>query len=146
MITVASGDTYRTADELDLQYYVNLARKQIGKTYDLRFQSDAKCRQKAGEFEILDFEEKNARWELNDYYLRIGQEIITGADLGTFTIRFKNTKFYNGKVMRFHVQAYVQDKNGVNDHLFIGDVNEESGKGLKAYRFPILNWNYKVRQ
>ena len=145
MITVESGDTYRTADELDLQYYVNLARKQVGTIHDLRFQSNAKCRQKAGEFEILDFEEKNARWELNDYYLRIGQEIITGADLGTFTIRFKNTKFYNGKVMRFHVQAYVQDKNGVNDHLFICNINEESGKGLKAYEFPILNWNYKAR-
>ena len=145
MITVAGGDTYRTADELDLQYYVNLARKQVGTIHDLQFQSDAKWGQKAGEFEILDFEEKNARWKLNNYYLGMGQEVVAGADLGTFTIRFKNTKFYNGKVMRFHVQAYVQDKNGVNDHLFIRNVNEESGKGLKAYDFPILNWNYRAR-
>lgn len=145
MITVAGGDIYRTADELDLQYYVNLARKQVGTIHNLQFQSDAKWGQKAGEFEILDFEEKNARWKLNNYYLGMGQEVVAGADLGTFTIRFKNTKFYNGKVMRFHVQAYVQDKNGVNDYLFIRNVNEESGKGLKAYDFPILNWNYRAR-
>lgn len=145
MITVAGGDTYRTADELDLQYYVNLAKEQVGTTHDLEFQSASKWGQKAGEFEILAFEEKNAGWKLNNYYLGRGQEVIIGADLGTFTIRFKDTKFYNGKVMQFHVQAYVQDKNGVNDHLFIRNVNEESGKGLKAYTFPILNWDYKVR-
>lgn len=145
MITVAGGNTYRTADELDLQYYVNLAKEQVGITHVLWFQSDAKCGQKAGEFEILAFEKKNARWKLGDYYLKRGQEVILGADLGTFTIRFKDTKFYNGKVMQFHVQAYVQDKKGVNDYLFIRNVNEESGKRLKAYKFPILNLDYKVR-
>lgn len=145
MITVAGGDTYRTADELDLQYYVNLAKEQVGITHVLWFQSDAKWGQKAGEFEILGFEEKNAGWKLNDFYLKRGQEVITGADLGIFTIQFHDTKFYKEKIMRFKVQAYVQDKNGTNDHLFISTVDEESGKGLKAYRFPILNLDYKVR-
>lgn len=141
MITTAGGDTYRTADELNLQYYIDLAAKQVGKTHELRFQNRAKRSQKAGEFEILGFEEKNAGWKLNDFYLERGQEVITGADLGTFTIQIHDTKFYREKIMRFKVQAYVQDKNGINDHLFVSTVDEESGRRMKAYMFPILNWD-----
>ena len=141
MITVAGGATYREASELDLQHYIDLAKAEVGKTHDLQFQSNANWGQKAGEFTILSFEEKDAGWKLNDCYERQGLEVINGAKLGIFTIQLHGTKIYKEKIMRFPVQAYVQDKEGTNDHLFISNCPEGKNSKIRAYSFPILNWD-----
>lgn len=142
MIEIEGGYTYRTADELNLQYYIDLAKKQVGTMHDVLFQTRSKLGQKAGTFTILDFKEKNPGWKYDYFYHEKGLDVITGAHLGIFKIQFHDTKFYNEKIMSFETSAYVQDHNGnINDHLWINTVDVNSGKEMKAYRFQILNWD-----
>ncbi|MGN0950117.1 MAG: hypothetical protein ACI4OH_05170 [Mitsuokella sp.] len=143
MITI-NGEEYREESELNLEDYLNSAREKVGKTYPLEYLSRSKQGQKAGEFEILAFEEKNAHWFYNDvfdhwdgeknYYI----EVVHGAKLGFYTIKFHNTKFYKEKTMRFPVWGFVESR-GKGDFLRIWANIDGTDKRLRAYDFPSLD-------
>lgn len=127
----------KKTEELDINYYVELAKREIGKTHDVKYESD--YRKKAGEFTVLSFEEENPAFTYN-WIQHKEDDTPDGAELGYYRVRINNTKFYNGKEIRVRVKAYVQDYKGLNDHLFISTKDENTGKWLRAYTFPILNW------
>ena len=128
----------KTTSELDINYYVNLASEKVGYVGNLRFQTTKNYLEKAGTFEILDFTpyEKPSFYFCSNCYRE--NDTPTGADLGVYRIRITDSKFYNGKTIRFKVVADVQSKKGMSDDLFIIEINEDTGKRLKAYTFPVL--------
>lgn len=131
----------KKTNELDINYYVELAKREVGSVHDLEFQSMSKYGEKAGTFEILEFEEVEPKFTYS-YWKNKENDTPDGAIIGYFKIKLSDTKFYNGKTFRFEVKAYVQssDTGEVNDRLFISNKNADTGKWLKAYDFPILNW------
>ena len=131
---------YKT-NELDINYFVQLAKEKVGYIGDLEFQSFKN--EKAGKFEILNFEKVEDPTFTFSYWRFKEADTPNGAILGTYTIKLTDTKFYNGKTFEFEVHAYVQNENGLIDMLFINNVNLETGKQLKAYKFPLLNSIYK---
>ena len=127
----------KKTNELDINYFIKLAENEVGKTYDLEFQSFRL--EKAGKFTILSFEENEPQFKFK-YWKHKDDDTPDGADLGYYRVRLYGTKFYNGKEIRVRVSAYVQnEQRGINDMLFINNYNEDTGKCLKAYKFPIIN-------
>ena len=136
-------------NELDINYFVELAKSHVGEIHDLEFQTHSKRGEAAGKYEILSFTEENPHFTMH-YFRNKGDDTPDGADLGYYTIRITESKFYNGKVIRVPVQAYVQAKDRINladgeyhitKALFINNVNLDTGKSLKAYEFGIIDWN-----
>ena len=79
-------------NELDINYFVELAKNHVGEIHDLEYQS------------------------------------------------FRAEQFYNGKTIRVPVSAYVQSDDKITKALFINNVNLDTGKTLKAYKFGILDF------
>jgi hypothetical protein len=132
----------KKATELDINYYVKLAKDKVGHIGNLTFETFSRQGEIAGKFEILDFEASEPPHFTFNYWMHERDNTPDGAVLGTYTIKLTETKFYNGKTIKVEVRAYVQDGDGKqNDHLFISTYNLLTGKRLKAYHFPILNWN-----
>lgn len=125
-------------NELNINDYIKLAEEKIGYVGELRFQS--KNNEYAGKFEILGFEPNENPQFTYSHWSYEEDDTPDGARLGYFTIKLTDTKFYNNKIMKFKVNAYVQSREGRDNRLFISTKNEVTGKYLKAYEFPILNW------
>lgn len=131
----------KKTNELNINDFIKLAEDNVGLIGDLEFETQSRQGEIAGTFEILGFEKsENPKFTYTVHWLE-DDETPNGADLGVYTIKLTNTKFYNGKTFRFKVTAYVQDEDrGTNEMLHISTLNEDTGKYLKAYCFPILNW------
>ena len=132
----------KKTNELNINEYVMLAQEKVGYIGEIEFQSPASYRkcENPGQFEILAFEQhENPHFEYK-FWKHEKDDTPDGAVVGYYFIKFIDTKFYNNKVMKFKVSAYVQDDKGTNSRLYIWNNNEETGKWLKAYQFPILNW------
>lgn len=125
--------------ELDINYFVELARSHVGEIHDLEFQSMNKCGEIAGKYEIVDFEENNPRFEY-EFWKNEENETPDTAKLGYYLVKITETKFYNGKTIRVPVSAYVQDKKGITKALYIYNINADTGKALKAYEFGIIDF------
>ncbi len=123
--------------ELNINEYIMLAEEKVGYVGDLRYQ---RSYEKSGEFEILAFEQAKEPHFTYTYNWLEEADTPDGAVLGYFFIKLTDTKFYNNKTMKFEVIAGVQDEKEKNSHLHIRFRNEETGKYLKAYAFPVLNW------
>lgn len=125
-------------NELDINYFVKLAEAKEGFIGDLEFQSNRA--DAAGKFEIIKFEKLEEPKFRYSFWRYAEEDTPNRADVGIYTVKLSGTKFYNGRVLKFKVSAYVQDEDGVNDRLYISNTNEATGKTLRAYQFPILNW------
>ena len=134
----------KNTQELDLQYYINLAKSKVGYKGELNFQTFSKCDEFAGEFEVLSFKESNepqflypAEWVQKKKHI---EDCPNAAELGYFTIKLKNTKIYKNREFTCKVQAYVQNDEGLTDRLYISNEPIELKKRMRCYSFPILNW------
>lgn len=126
-------------NELDINYFVALAKSHIGEIHDVEFQSMSRCGEIAGKFEIIDFVEDNAHFGY-EFWKNEENETPDTAELGYYVVKITETKFYNGKTIRVPVSAYVQDETGITKALYIGNINLDTGKALKAYEFGIIDF------
>lgn len=126
--------------DLDINYFMELAKNHVGEVHNLEFQTFSKRDQYAGKYEILDFipaEEPKfdySHWSYEE------DQTPNEADLGYYMIKISDSKFYNGKTIKVHVTAYVQDDKGITKALYIWNVDENTGKRLKAYEFGIIDY------
>lgn len=126
-------------NELDINYFVKLAESHVGEIHDLKYQSDSKYGEIAGKFEILEFVPDNPRFDYSHWTTR-ENETPDHAELGYYLVKITESKFYNGKTIRVPVSAYVQEHDKITKALFINNVNLDTGKGLRAYSFGILDF------
>lgn len=126
--------------ELNINEYIMLAEEKVGFIGNMEYASTNKYGEYAGQFEILAFEHAAEPHFTYSFWKYEEEETPNGAVLGYFFIRLFDTKFYNNKTIKAEVHAYVQNEEGANSRLFISTKNEDTGKYLKAYQFPILNW------
>lgn len=124
----------KKSHELDVNNYANLAAEKVGFIGEIKFQTLSRWFEKAGTYEILDFTPyEKPSFTFNHWRYR-EDDTPTGIDLGVYTIRITESKFYNGKTIRVKVSAFLTD-----DSLYIWNYNVDTGKSLKAYRFPFVN-------
>lgn len=141
-------ERFKTA-ELDINEFVRFAESHVGETHDLEYQTFSKRGEPAGKYEIIGFEPlDNPHFEYR-YWKHAENDTPDNAELGYYYIKISDSKFYNGKTIKARVVAYVQteDKDGnyyKTKALYIYNVNEETGKGLKAYQFGILDFRVKA--
>ena len=128
-----------TVDELDINYFVGLAESHVGEIHDLKFQSGSKYGQVAGKFEILAFTADDPCFTY-DYWMNEENRTPDGAHLGYYTVKITESKFYNGKTVRVRVSAYVQEKGKITKALYVDNLNYDTKKSLRAYRFGILDF------
>lgn len=130
----------KKTSELNINEYIMLAEEKVGFVGNMEYASTNKYGEYAGLFEILAFEQAAEPHFKYSFWKYEKEDTPDGAVLGYFFIRLFNTKFYNNRVVKVEVRAYVQDKEGTNSRLFVSTKDEDTGKNLKAYQFPILNW------
>ena len=135
-----SGGKRYTFDELDINFYMECAKSHVGEVNNLDFQAFGRRGEPAGQYEILEFIPAEAPAFTYTYKRFEDDQTPDGADLGFYMVRIFNTKFYNGKTFRVPVTAYVQDKGHITKALHVSSVNADTGKALKAYEFPIIDW------
>jgi hypothetical protein len=124
-------------NELDINYFVKLAESHVGEIHNLKFQSYRA--DYAGKYEILEFVPDNPHFDYN-YWMSREDETPDTAKLGYYLVKITESKFYNGKTIRVPVSAYVQEDDKITNALYIGHVNLDTGKSLKAYQFGILDF------
>ena len=135
--------------ELDINDYIGYAKSHIGETHDVHFKHND---MKAGEFTILDFEPLDNPHFGYHYWKHEEDKTPDHAKLGYYFVKFNGTKWYNGKIIKTPVVAYVQSEytnEGKAEPyktkaLCIYDRNAETGKALKAYDFGILDFMSRV--
>lgn len=127
-------------NELDINYFVKLAESHVGEIHELKYQSDSKYGEIAGKVEILEFTPDNPHFDYNFWRHEEDQTPDT-AKLGYYLVKITESKFYNGKTIRVPVSAYVQDEKGITKALYINNVNSDTGKQLRAYKFGILDFS-----
>lgn len=130
----------KKTSELNINEYIMLAEEKVGHVGELEFQTFSKRYEDAGNFEILAFVQAEDPHFTYRHKLIEEADTPDGAELGHFIIKFTDTEFYNNKIMKFKVTACVQTEDGQNSWLYIYNINAETGKKLKAYKFPMLNW------
>ena len=124
-------------NELDINYFVELAKNHVGEIHDLEYQSFRA--ERAGKYEILEFTPDNPHFKYS-YWRYLEEDTPNDADLGYYLVKITESKFYNGKTIRVPVSAYVQSDDKITKALFINNVNLDTGKTLKAYKFGILDF------
>lgn len=138
-----------TIDQLNINDYIEYAKSHVGEVHDLQFQTLSKRAQAAGKFEILDFvESENPHFDYSFWRFKEAQT-PDEADLGYYFVKMIDTKFYNNKIIKVPVIAYVQHCDGASEcfktkALFISHVNAETNKTLKAYSFGILDFRSRA--
>lgn len=128
---------YKT-NELDINYFVELAKSHVGEIGEVESQGNT-IRQ-YGHFQIIDFKPENPHFT-HTYWIHEEDDTPDGADLGEYTIKCLDTKFYKGKEIRVRVSAYVQEDKGVTKALYVDNINRETGKTLRAYSFGIIDFD-----
>jgi hypothetical protein len=131
----------KNAKDLDLNYYLGLAAAKVGYKGKLQFQTMSRWGEAAGDFEILDFKPYPDAQFTFTFWKAKQDQTPDGAKLGTYTIKLSNSKFYSGRIFECYVSAYVQNDDGLNDQLYVDNQDVNTKKRMKAYEFPILNWN-----
>ena len=132
----------KKTNELNINHYVELAKSKVGLVGDLEFQSRRDGF--AGHYEILEFEEhEEPHFNFSVWWLE-EDDTPNGAKVGYYIIKLTDTKFYNNKTIKCEVHAYVQDDEGLREDLYISTKNEYTGKYLKAYTFPIIDFMKRV--
>ena len=124
-------------NELDINYFVKLAESHVGEIHDLEFQSFRT--DYAGKYEIIEFTPENPHFDYH-FWRNREDETPDTAVLGYYLVKITESKFYNGKTIRVPVSAYVQDDDKITKALFISNLNLDTGKCLKAYKFGILDF------
>lgn len=135
-------------NELNINEFVKYAENHVGETHELKFQS--KRGEYAGKYEILNFEAYEPHFTYR-YWSCEGEKEPDGAKLGFYTIKITDSKFYNGKTIKVAVHAYVQECDDMRTddwyktkQLYISNINEATGKTLRAYEFGIIDWRVKA--
>lgn len=126
-------------NELDINYFVELAESHVGEIHALEYETPSKRDQDAGKFEILDFTPVNPHFGYTFWKYEEDQTPNT-AKLGYYLVKITESKFYNGKTIRVPVTAYVQSDDKITKALYIDTENLDTGKRLRAYSFGILDF------
>ena len=136
------------AEELDINYFVDLAASHVGEVHTVGFQTMAKYGEEAGKFEILEYIEEDPHFTFR-YWLNRDNNTPDGAKLGYYRVKLTGTKFYNGKIFRVPVSASVQgskkeDEGKILKEIFVESKNADTGKWLKAYEFGFIDFGVRV--
>lgn len=126
-------NTFKYANDVDVDYYRDLVAKQVGSINELKWQTWGN-KEVAGQYEILSF----TPYEQPEFkYQGLRSERENKPDtliLGTYEVKLHDTKKYKKEVFTFEVSMYFsQDNFEYNEYISVSGKNEKTGKYLKAY-------------
>lgn len=124
--------------KMEVEKFNKIALDQVGKTFDLQWQTFTK-EGVPGQFEIIGYKEyENQKFVYEEMYSEERDE-PSSFIMGIYKIKFLNTKVYNNKIYTFECSMYFSDYSKENEQMIsISNKKIEDGKYIKAYKFQLL--------